>query len=103
MAATRTVAFVTIGQSPRPDMVPEMLGWIGPGVTPIEVGALDGLDRAAIASLAPLWGLAPLVDDWPAVGVAVDLDPASEGVARCEAGCFEGCERTASKMGDSAE
>jgi protein AroM len=53
MAATRTVAFVTIGQSPRPDMVPEMLGWIGPGVTPIEVGALDGLDRAAIASLAP--------------------------------------------------
>lgn len=38
---------VTIGQSPRADMVPEMAGWLPP-VEIVERGALDGLTRDAI-------------------------------------------------------
>jgi protein AroM len=47
------VAFVTIGQSPRIDVMPDILAETR---TPFEVterGALDGLDDAAIADLAP--------------------------------------------------
>jgi len=47
-----TVAAVTIGQSPRPDAVEEM-GRFLPGVSWVETGALDDLDTAAIARLAP--------------------------------------------------
>ncbi len=54
MAGAKRVAFVTIGQSPRGDMLPEMLAWIGPGIEPVEVGALDGLSREEIARLAPV-------------------------------------------------
>jgi protein AroM len=56
MAPRKTVAFVTIGQSPRDDMLPEMLERIGPGIEPIEIGALDDLDDDAIARLAPRTG-----------------------------------------------
>jgi protein AroM len=48
-----TVGLVTIGQSPRVDVVPEMAEVIGPGVEIREAGALDGLDRAQVAALAP--------------------------------------------------
>ena len=50
------VAFVTIGQSPRPDVLPDILAATR---TPLEVterGALDGLDDAAIADLVPRRG-----------------------------------------------
>jgi len=47
------VGLVTIGQSPRTDVVPEMAAVMGPGVEVREAGALDGLSRAAIAALAP--------------------------------------------------
>jgi len=47
------VGLVTIGQSPRVDVVPDMETIFGPGVTVRERGALDGLDRAEIAALAP--------------------------------------------------
>jgi protein AroM len=47
------VGLVTIGQSPRPDVVPEMTAVIGPGVEVREAGALDGLDRGEIAALSP--------------------------------------------------
>jgi protein AroM len=50
------VGFVTIGQSPRPDVVPDMAAIIGPGVELREAGALDGLSRSAIAALAPTGG-----------------------------------------------
>ena len=53
MPNQRRVAFVTIGQSPRDDMLPEMLAVIGPGVVPVEVGVLDGLAPDATARLAP--------------------------------------------------
>jgi protein AroM len=47
------VGLVTIGQAPRPDVVPEMASVIGPGVEVREAGALDGLSRDEIAALAP--------------------------------------------------
>ena len=44
---------VTIGQSPRSDVVPDMAEIIGPAVEIREAGALDGLTRPQIAALAP--------------------------------------------------
>ena len=44
---------MTIGQSPRPDVVPDMAAVIGPGAEIREGGALDGLSRAEIDALAP--------------------------------------------------
>ena len=46
------IGMVTIGQAPRADVVPDMAALL-PGVEIVEAGALDGLDRAAIATLAP--------------------------------------------------
>ncbi len=44
---------VTIGQSPRSDMVPEMLQWLPSSVEVRERGALDGLSAADLTALAP--------------------------------------------------
>src|SRR5437870_9198547 len=46
------IGMVTVGQAPRGDVVPDMAALL-PGVEILEAGALDGLDRAAIAPLAP--------------------------------------------------
>jgi len=46
------IGMVTVGQAPRGDVVPDMAALM-PGVEILEAGALDGLDRAAIARLAP--------------------------------------------------
>ena len=48
----RTVGFVTVGQSPRDDMVPEMSRWLGL-VGVVERGALDGLGAEEILALGP--------------------------------------------------
>ena len=45
------VGLITIGQSPRVDVVPEMAAVIGPGVDVREAGALDGLTRTQIDAL----------------------------------------------------
>jgi protein AroM len=47
------VGLVTIGQSPRSDVVPEMAAVIGPSADVREAGALDGLTRAQIDDLKP--------------------------------------------------
>lgn len=47
------VGLVTIGQSPRSDVVPEMTAVIGPSIEVVEAGALDGLTRAQIDALKP--------------------------------------------------
>jgi protein AroM len=47
------VGLVTIGQSPRPDVVPEMAAVIGHGVDVREAGVLDGLSRSRIDALKP--------------------------------------------------
>lgn len=56
----RIIAAVTIGQSPRDDIVPELSRFV-PGARWIEAGALDGLDDETIATLAPAAGDFPLV------------------------------------------
>ena len=47
------IGAITIGQSPRTDVVPEMLDVLGPCVEIVEGGALDGLSASEVASLAP--------------------------------------------------
>jgi protein AroM len=54
-------AFVTIGQSPRSDVLPEILAETRTELDVTERGALDHLDNAAIADLAPLPGEERLV------------------------------------------
>jgi protein AroM len=49
----KTLGFVTIGQSPRDDYVPEMEKILGPAARVLQAGALDGLSRAEIEALAP--------------------------------------------------
>lgn len=50
------IGLVTIGQSPRTDVVPEMAAVMGPAIDVRESGALDGLSRASIEKLAPAGG-----------------------------------------------
>jgi protein AroM len=47
------IGIVTVGQAPRPDVVPEMTAHLGPRVDVMECGALDGLSRLEIEHLAP--------------------------------------------------
>lgn len=55
------VTFVTIGQTPRTDLVPEIVAGLPAGVEVREVGALDGLAAEEVAALAPASGEARLV------------------------------------------
>lgn len=50
---SQRVAFVTIGQTPRGDLVPEILARLGTPVVAVEFGALDGMSAAEIAAVAP--------------------------------------------------
>src|SRR5262245_26395739 len=52
-AGTTRIGLITVGQSPRSDVVPDMAAILGADVEILESGALDGLDRAHIATLAP--------------------------------------------------
>src|SRR5262245_3355114 len=47
------VGLVTVGQAPRADVAPDMAAILGDGVEILEAGALDGLGREEIATLAP--------------------------------------------------
>ena len=55
------VAFLTIGQTPRSDVVPAILGHLDTAVEPFEYGALDGFSRAELEDLAPGPGDSSLV------------------------------------------
>ncbi|HOL11375.1 MAG TPA: AroM family protein [Bacillota bacterium] len=44
---------LTIGQSPRSDLIPEMLPLLGPDVEVIEAGALDGMSLEEVQGLYP--------------------------------------------------
>jgi protein AroM len=50
---TRRAAFVTIGQSPRDDIMPALRTWLPDELEVREFGALDGLTRADVSALAP--------------------------------------------------
>jgi protein AroM len=52
MRQPKRVALVTIGQSPRVDLVPEMREWMGE-IDAVEFGALDDVPDAEISRLAP--------------------------------------------------
>lgn len=47
------IAFLTIGQAPRGDIVPVIAAELGDAVDVVEAGALDGLDDGSVALLAP--------------------------------------------------
>lgn len=47
------IGAITIGQSPRNDVVPEMEAVLGAEVEVLQAGALDGLTRAQIGELLP--------------------------------------------------
>lgn len=49
----KIIGTVTIGQSPRVDMIPEISEILGPGIEIKESGALDDLSREEIDRLAP--------------------------------------------------
>lgn len=57
----KQIGIVTIGQSPRSDVVPEIQIHLGDHVTVIEHGALDGLELAEVKEYAPEPGMLPLV------------------------------------------
>src|SRR6266542_3640494 len=50
------VGMITIGQSPRADVVPDMAEILGPSIEIRARGVLDGLSREEIAGLAPSAG-----------------------------------------------
>jgi protein AroM len=52
----RRVGALTIGQSPRPDIVAEMQPLLGADTRIVQAGALDGLSRGEIDALAPQAG-----------------------------------------------
>jgi protein AroM len=49
----KKIGTVTIGQSPRTDIIPEITSILGADVEIREAGALDGLSKEEIAKLAP--------------------------------------------------
>jgi protein AroM len=49
----KVIGTVTIGQSPRTDVIPDVASILGPDIEIREAGALDGLSREIIASFAP--------------------------------------------------
>src|SRR5262249_3158486 len=49
----KRVGAITIGQTPRDDIVGEMAAVLGPEVRILQAGALDGLSRSEIDGLAP--------------------------------------------------
>jgi protein AroM len=55
------IGFLTIGQSPRDDVVPQITQGFAQKIRVYEKGALDGLARSEILALAPDEGDAPLL------------------------------------------
>lgn len=49
----KSIGAITIGQTPRDDVVAELEDVLGPAVRVVQEGALDGLSRAEIDALAP--------------------------------------------------
>ena len=49
----KTIGFITVGQSPRVDVVPEMAVHFGENIEIIECGALDGLTYEQILEFKP--------------------------------------------------
>ena len=83
------LGILTIGQSPRSDVLPEMALLLGENVDVLEAGALDGLDASAIAALAPEAGGQVLVSrlrdgGWARMGEEKILPLIQEKIAYLE-------------------
>ena len=57
---SKKIGIITIGQSPRTDVVPEMAFFFGEGVEVLERGALDGLTLEQVSEYAPEAGMVHL-------------------------------------------
>ncbi len=57
----KTVGVITIGQSPRDDVVPDMEKLLGPEFWIVQAGALDGVGHDEIAALTPRPDEFPLI------------------------------------------
>lgn len=81
------VGTVTIGQSPRTDLIPELAALWGTGVEVLERGALDGLGRAEVLAMVPEPG------DYTLVTRLADGSPVTVGkrhiLPRVEAAVYE--------------
>jgi protein AroM len=56
----KKIGIITIGQSPRPDVIEEMSPFFGENVNVLERGALDGLTLEQVKELSPDSGMMPL-------------------------------------------
>lgn len=90
-----TVGVVTIGQSPRDDIAPELAAVLGPDVHILESGCLDGLTAAEIGRLAPAPG-APMLVTRLSDGREVELG--EERVAALVQGRVDGLEAAGAKV-----
>jgi protein AroM len=54
---SKKIGIITIGQSPRTDVVPEMTAFFGEGVEVLERGALDGLSLEQVRTYEPEAGM----------------------------------------------
>jgi len=52
----KKIGAITVGQTPRTDLIPEIQPILGPSVEIIQAGALDGLSKEEIAALTPAPG-----------------------------------------------
>lgn len=73
--SARRVAFFTIGESPRVDIVPAMSALLGAQVQVDEFGALDALDDTARLALAPRGGGQHRFVTRLRDGGSIELDP----------------------------
>lgn len=73
------IGMITIGQSPRDDIVPEMVAQLGCDVTVIQAGAIDGLTLEEVAQLAPQgdegWAVSRMRDGTEVRLAKRELDP----------------------------
>jgi protein AroM len=81
------VGTVTIGQSPRSDVVPEIRRILGPDIEIVEKGALDGMDLKGVKALHPGPDDAFMVTRLrDGTEMKITKESAVEGVRRCVSG-----------------
>lgn len=76
---TPRIGLITIGQSPRNDIVPDMLAQLGRQVDVIQAGAIDGLTLDEVLTLAPegdeAWAVSRMRDGFEVRLAKRELNP----------------------------
>jgi protein AroM len=74
-----TIGLITIGQSPRDDIVPDMVAQLGREVEVIQAGAIDGLSLDDVLTLSPVgdeaWAVSRMRDGREVRLAKRELDP----------------------------